>query len=29
MIAKKVTRYYAECGRGYCNKSACEQHERV
>ena len=28
MIAKKVTRYYAECGRGYMNKSACVQHEK-
>lgn len=27
MRTKKVTRYYAECGRGFWKKAACEAHE--
>ena len=27
MKTKKVTRYYAECGRGFWNKRACVNHE--
>jgi hypothetical protein len=27
MISKKVTRYYAECGKGYWGKSAAINHE--
>ena len=29
MIAKKVARYYAECGRGFWSRRSCEEHERV
>lgn len=29
MIQKKVTRYYAECGRGFWSKAACLYHEEV
>lgn len=27
MIAKRVTRYYAECGRAFWKKDACIRHE--
>ena len=29
MKTRRVTRYYAECGRGFWNKVACLSHEKV
>jgi hypothetical protein len=29
MIVKKVTRYYADCGKSYSSKSYCLWHEKV
>jgi len=28
MITKKVTRYHAECGKGFWNKASCLRHEK-
>lgn len=29
MHSKKITRYYAECGKGFWKKSACLDHEET